>query len=317
MNALAIQETAALAHSFETMERMAHAIAKSGLFGMKSTEQALALMLVAQAEGQHPATITQEYDIIQGRAARKTHSVLARFQAAGGKVEWHELSHTKADATFSHPQGGSVRLDWTIEQAKTAKLAGKDNWVGYARAMLRARVIAEGIRAVYPAALGGMLVVEEAQDLPQAPASGSATAEPKHMGAVEVVETPAPAVFYPDSDFEANLPTWTKIMAAGKVTADSVIAKINSAPANKDQQLSDAQKARIRAAQPGAKPADDAGQQQGGAPAMTEADVQRQMDDSKDRDSLNEAAALIDAISDPAARGRLNTHFDVRNAELS
>lgn len=166
---------------FDQVERMASAMSQSGLFGMKSADQALALMLVAQAEGQHPATIAQDYDIIQGRAARKTHSVLARFQAAGGKVEWHELTNTKADATFAHAAGGSLRMVWTIEQAQKAGLTGKDNWKNYPRAMLRARCIAEGVRAVYPGAIGGMLVAEEAQDL--APAA-------KHFGAAPEVTPP-------------------------------------------------------------------------------------------------------------------------------
>lgn len=170
-------------HSMDDMSKMAEAVAQSGLFGMKSWQQALALMLVAQAEGQHPATITQDYDIIQGRAARKTHSVLARFQQMGGKVEWHELSDTVADATFAHPSGGSLRIKWTFEMAKKAKLTGKDNWQNYPRAMLRARVIAEGVRAIYPAAIGGMLVAEEARDM-----------EPKDMGAAEVItDSPKPA----------------------------------------------------------------------------------------------------------------------------
>lgn len=169
---------------YQDVQSMAAAMAKSGLFGMKTADQALALMLVAQAEGQHPATIAQDYDIIQGRAARKTHSVLARFQAAGGSVQWHELTDTKAEATFSHPQGGSLRMAWTFEQARKANLTGKDNWKNYPRAMLRARCIAEGVRAVYPGAIGGLLVAEEAQDMPRAPA--------KAMGAAEVVEAEIP-----------------------------------------------------------------------------------------------------------------------------
>ena len=60
---------------FADLQKMAAAIAESGLFGMKDTKQALGLMLTAQAEGQHPATITQDYDIIQGKATRKTHYV--------------------------------------------------------------------------------------------------------------------------------------------------------------------------------------------------------------------------------------------------
>jgi hypothetical protein len=155
-------------YPIDALERMAQAIAKSNLFGMKSQEQALALMLTAQAEGQHPATITQDYDIIQGRPARKTHSVLARFQHAGGKVEWLELTDKKARASFSHRSGGTLEIEWTLEMATKAGLAGKDNWKHYPRAMLRSRCIAEGIRAVFPGAIGGMLVAEEAQDLPPA-----------------------------------------------------------------------------------------------------------------------------------------------------
>ena len=39
------------------MDRMAQAIATSGLFGMKTKEQALALMIVAQAENRHPGSV--------------------------------------------------------------------------------------------------------------------------------------------------------------------------------------------------------------------------------------------------------------------
>jgi hypothetical protein len=167
---------------FAEMQKMAQAIAQSGLFGMKEANQALALMLAAQAEGQHPATITQDYDIIQGKACRKTHSVLARFQRAGGTVEWHELTDKIADATFTHASGGSLRMEWTIAMAEQAKLTGKDNWTKYPRAMLRARCIAEGVRAVYPAAIGGSLLVEEALDLDAIPGevvSRSVRAQPK------------------------------------------------------------------------------------------------------------------------------------------
>lgn len=178
MTAVAQVAPAAALIPLDAVERMAAAMAKSGLFGMKTPDQALALMLVAQAEGQHPATIAQDYDIIQGRAARKTHSVLARFQASGGRVEWHELTDVIAEATFSHPAGGSLRISWTIAQAKAAGLTGKDNWKNYPRAMLRARCIAEGVRAVFPGAIGGLLVAEEAQDLPRVALAPEVASDP-------------------------------------------------------------------------------------------------------------------------------------------
>lgn len=146
------------------VERMASSIAKSGLFGMKTIEQAAALMLIAQAEGRHPASAAQDYHIIQGRPALKADAMLARFLSAGGKVEWHKYEATVVDATFSHPQGGSIRLAWTLEDAKRIGLAGKDNWKNYPRAMLRARVISEAIRTVFPGVAVGMYTPEEVGD---------------------------------------------------------------------------------------------------------------------------------------------------------
>lgn len=246
MNALVQQEARALAPlaTFDEMDRASQVLAQSGLFGVKNATQALALMLVSQAEGSHYATVATDYDVIQNKATRKTHSVLARFQAMGGRVEWHELTHTRADATFSHPQGGSLRLDWTIEQAKTAGLTGKDNWKGYARAMLRARLIAEGVRAVYPAAIGGFQVPEEAMgpQLDEAPAPAPAPTI-KHMGAVEVVEPPAADTRppFPQEEFERNLPIWTK--AAGKLQVADVLARAEAA--NPDFAFTEQQKAVI------------------------------------------------------------------------
>jgi hypothetical protein len=146
------------------IERMACAIAKSGLFGMKTVDQALALMLIAQAEGKHPATAAQEYHIIQGRPALKADAMLARFQTAGGKVDWGEYSDKRVVGKFSHPQGGSVEIIWTFDQARAIGLTGKDNWKHYPRAMLRARVISEGIRTVYPGIAVGVYTPEEVQD---------------------------------------------------------------------------------------------------------------------------------------------------------
>jgi hypothetical protein len=219
---------------FQDLQGMAQAIAKSGLFGMKTPDQALALMLVAQAEGQHPATITQDYDIIQGRAARKTHSVLARFQQMGGTVEWHELSDRVADATFSHKAGGKLRIQWTIEQAQKAGLTGKDNWKNYPRAMLRARCIAEGIRAVYPAALGGMMVSEEAQDLTPAETKQIDPATGEIMQAKPARPALEP---YPAERFDKNLPAWRDLIQAGSKTADEIIAMVTSRATLTDAQI--------------------------------------------------------------------------------
>jgi hypothetical protein len=148
---------------------MAQAITKSGLFGIKTAEQAVALMLVAQSEGRHPASVASEFDIIQGRPALKSQAALARFQAAGGKIQWVERTDSKASAKFSHAQGGELLVEWTIEQARDAGLTSKQTWKQYARAMLSARVVAEGVRACYPACLNGVYLAEEVQDFDTKP----------------------------------------------------------------------------------------------------------------------------------------------------
>ncbi len=151
------------------VEKMANAIAKSNLFGIKTPEQAFALMLIAQAEGRHPVEAARDYNIIQGRPAKTAEAMLRDFLSQGGKVEWHTLSDIKADATFSHPAGGSLRIDWDIARAKTAGLGGKDMWIKYPRQMLRSRVISEGVRSVCPAATSGMYVPEEVRDFDDKP----------------------------------------------------------------------------------------------------------------------------------------------------
>jgi hypothetical protein len=160
---------------------MAVAVVKSGLFGMKTVEQATALMLIAQAEGYHPALAARDYHIIQGRPTLKAETMMARFQQQGGKVEWKTLTDTEVTAVFSHPSGGSASITWTFEQAKKAGLTNKDNWKNYPRAMLRARVVSEGIRTVYPGVVLGVYTPEEVQDIPNH--SG-----PKDMGTAVVLD---------------------------------------------------------------------------------------------------------------------------------
>ncbi len=247
MNApMVIQNQAPTVYRFDEMKQMAEAIAASGLFGMREPTQALALMLVAQAEGLHPATAAQEYDLIQGKACRKTHSVLARFQGAGGKVDWHELTDEAAIATFSHPMGGAVKIDWTIDRAKKTKvwnkkkdayeaLADRDMYRNYPRAMLRARCIAEGVRAVFPGAIGGMLVAEEAYDATER----DITPEPEPPRA-EAPKTPTAKPPYPDDQFDANIADWRKLVEEGR-DPERIIAKVAT-----KYTLTDAQKDKIR-----------------------------------------------------------------------
>jgi len=159
------------------LERMASSIAKSGLFGIKTPEQAVALMIVAQAEGRHPGSVAREYHIISGRPALRSDAMLARFQQSGGSVQWGERTDKAVSGTFSHPQGGNLTLTWTLEDAKRAGIYS-NQWLKYPRQMLTARVISEGVRAVFPSVVAGVYTPEEVSDFEPQRVSQPSTPSP-------------------------------------------------------------------------------------------------------------------------------------------
>lgn len=173
-------------YTVSDIEKIGATMAKSKLFGVQTPEQAVALCLLAQAEGRHPALAARDYNIIQNKPAKTSDAMLRDFLASQGKVEWHSLTNEKADATFSHPSGGSVRIDWDMARAASAGLGGKDMWKKYPRQMLRARVISEGVRTVCPEATSGMYVPEEVRDF-DAPPMKDVT--PKQQEAIEIDES--------------------------------------------------------------------------------------------------------------------------------
>ena len=182
------------------IEKMAVAIAKSKMFGMKTADEAFALMLIAQAEGMHPAIAARDFHVIQGRPTLKADAMLARFQNAGGKVQWDVYTDAEVTGTFSHPSGGSLKLTWTFAQASKIGLTGKDNWKNYPRAMLRARCISEGIRTVYPGCVVGTYTAEEIEEIPKAKDMGMVEEVVAAVEEVKAVQDGAFKLYVPGND---------------------------------------------------------------------------------------------------------------------
>ncbi len=159
-------------YSLPELEKMAHTIVKSGLFGMKDQSQAMALMLLCQASGMHPMKAVQRYDIIQGRPALKSQTMLADFKKAGNQVRWIRRDDRVCEAEFADRQGNVITIKWTMEMAQKAGLADKQNWKMYPRQMLSARVISEGVKALAPEVAEGLYVPEEVMDFGEAFGSG-------------------------------------------------------------------------------------------------------------------------------------------------
>jgi hypothetical protein len=152
----------------DQVNAMALAVAKSGFFGLKTPEQAAALMLVAQADGLHPAKAATHYHIIGGKPALSADAMLARFQAAGGRVDWGTYGDEAVEGTFTHSAGGSVKIRWDLARAKKAGVGNLDK---FPAAMMRARCISEGVRTVFPGVIVGMYTPEELVSVHQAAAA--------------------------------------------------------------------------------------------------------------------------------------------------
>lgn len=252
-------------HTIAEVGQMASAVAKSNLFGVKTPDQALALMLLAQAEGLHPMVAARDYHIIEGRPSMKADAMLARFQLAGGKVKWTSLTDTKVVGEFTHEAGGTATIEWDMERAKQAGLGGKGNWLKYPRQMLRARVISEGIRTVYPACIVGVYTPEEVSDFDQprhavyeaVPQAIQPSPIPAHVKALQAVKeatgvAPEPEASNIDDDELTGLREAIEACTtehALKVVAAQIKKRGITGPAQKElRALFDAQKAAVKAA---------------------------------------------------------------------
>ena len=145
--------------NLKDVKELATQIVESRMFpAIQNEAQATTLMMLSQAEGLPAVKALQRYTISdRGVPALKSEVMYSEFIDCGGTVEWKERTNQVAAAIFRSkacPDGLEVR--WTIEDAKTAKLAGRDTWTKYPRQMLSARVIAEGVRATDPRAMHGM-----------------------------------------------------------------------------------------------------------------------------------------------------------------
>lgn len=181
-------ENTQLAIPLPDVIKMGQIAAQSGFLGVHNADEAITLMLVAQSEGRHPMTAAKEYHIIKGKPALRADAMLARFQLAGGSVQWKEMTDTKVVGVFSHPQGGELAVEWDMERAKKAQVTSSNpNWQKYPRQMLRARCISEGVRSVFPAVISGFYTPEEVEDF--APSPSPAKSEPSAP-----VDVSAPAI---------------------------------------------------------------------------------------------------------------------------
>lgn len=165
--------------SMDDLARMAGAVAKSGMFKDANTpERAAVKMMFAMAMGFEPITGLTGVDLIEGNPSPNGHFWAAALESHP-RYDYNVKDSTDLRCVIEFYRDGELRgvVRWTMEDAKRAGLAHKDNWKKYPRAMLYNRAMAEGGRMYCPQLFGGVraYVPEElGADAPHDPAPVSA-----------------------------------------------------------------------------------------------------------------------------------------------
>lgn len=246
--------------------------------------------------GLKPLQALQNISVINGKPGLYGDAGKAILLAAGCIIEEDDIAvvqnNVRARCKITRPGRPPVERTYSLENAKTAGLWGKEGpWRTSPWRQMAWRAFWFSARDAAADLLKGLPGAEEIQDIP---AAGE-----KNMGAAVIVQDAKPEC-WPDDLFKTRLPDWRKAIADGRATADSIIAK-----AKTKHPLTDAQMDAIREPE---KVTD---------PGLTPGEVSRQMDEAKDIDALNEAAALINLVRDPEARSELDAEYNEKLAELN
>jgi hypothetical protein len=192
-----------MAISLSELQTIAKSIAASRMFGVDTEDQAMALMLLCQAEGIHPVMALRRYHIIEGKPAYRADALQGEF-GREGEILWHERTDDECSATFFRDKTkvdrgaierartryellkgdkpvahlatpGEITIVRTLKDAIEKKVALtwskekqeyvlKKNWKSSPRQMLHARCLTEGVRAINPGLVAGIYSEDEIHD---------------------------------------------------------------------------------------------------------------------------------------------------------
>lgn len=129
-------------------------------------EAIMACVLAGHEMGLSPLQALAKIHIIEGRPGPSAELMRAIVLREGHEI-WPEDA-TTTRVTLCGRRAGSdntVKVTWTLDDAKKAGLDGRQNWRKYPRAMLTARATGELVRMMFPDVLAGFTyAAEELED---------------------------------------------------------------------------------------------------------------------------------------------------------
>lgn len=155
--------------AWQTIQGMAVELARSNLVSPSLRGKPADVQLILLAAHDLGITATQalaKIHVIEGKPSMSAELMVALVLRDGHRIGMVEATSTVAVAygqrmRNGQPDGVECRMEFTIDEAKTAGLTSKDVWKKYPKAMLWARAVSQLCRMVFPDVLAGVSYVPE------------------------------------------------------------------------------------------------------------------------------------------------------------
>ena len=169
---------------------------------IESPAHAAVLIMRGAELGLQPMESLGGLHLIDGKVTLGVDIMLRVAIQGGVTVAYPDFGQDLVTVELRRPNFEPFRCSWSLDDAKRAGLAGRQNWRKYPRAMLRARAVAEALRAYAPDLLAGAYLPDELDQPPQ-----SAQAAPERAEDIidaDIVEPPPQAPQEPPASREGG-----------------------------------------------------------------------------------------------------------------
>ncbi len=196
----------------------------------RKPQDTLVAMMMGSELGLNPIQALQNIAVINGKPAIYGDALLALVQNhpkfGGHEESFDEQTMTASCTVWRKGDDKKHTVIFSRQDAEHAKLWGKQGpWQQYPKRMLMWRARGYALRDKFADALGGLITVEEARDIPE-----ERDITPRKS------EQPQSLPHYPEEDFETNFPKWAQLIQAGKKTGQQIIDMVASKAPLTDEQ---------------------------------------------------------------------------------
>ena len=197
-------------------------------------QDTLVAMMMGAELGLNPIQSLANIAVINGKGAVYGDALLALVQNhprfGGHEESFDEATMTATCTVWRKGDAQKHVVTFSKADAEKASLWSKQGpWTQYPKRMLMWRARGYALRDKFADALGGLITVEEARDIPE-----------QDMGNAQRHEKPKESrpelEYYPAESFGKNFEKWQTIVESGKKSAGDIVAMLESKAVLSDEQ---------------------------------------------------------------------------------